>query len=109
MGNVLLLFVLACAAYVVLPACQNAFRMWSYSWGSGLNTVTPPSEHSSSLATVPVMPEALLAYVSSWGDQWAREDAMERAKRLYLKHANWELVYQELLSQDGEELTKING
>lgn len=103
LGNVLLLFVLACIAYVILPACQRAFLSRSYDWQwcypttaarDGTATVEPkPIE-------APEFPAKLQQYIDGWYDGWVREDTAERAKRLWFELSNWELVYQALLEQD---------
>lgn len=60
-------------------------------------TTTSPAE------PLPDFPEKILAYAKSWNEPWVETDALERAKRLWTEHKNWELVYAGLLEQDGEK------
>lgn len=50
---------------------------------------------------IPAFPAKLLAYAKSWGEPWAEEDCLDRAKRLWLEHHNWDVVFQKLCDQDG--------
>jgi len=49
------------------------------------------------------VPEGIIAYAQSWNEEWAEADVLDRAKRLYMEHGNWEVAYQKLLEQDGED------
>lgn len=106
MGYIVLVAALCAIGYITLPALRIAFQGWFFpklykgtqpTLPSGVRAVEPP-------AAVIEVPEGILAYAASWNSAWAAEDAVERAKRLYVELNNWELVYQELRRQDGEKV-----
>lgn len=48
------------------------------------------------------VPEGIVLYAKSWNEDWVEADVLERAKRLFLEHGDWNVAYQKLLEQDGE-------
>jgi hypothetical protein len=93
--------------YVLAPPAQwfvwQIVEMWWEKYAP-----KTPAQMTTHLQGKPVesseTPKEILAYAASWADDWARSEAMERAKRLYAEHRNWDIVYQHLMVQDGEKV-----
>jgi hypothetical protein len=106
LGYILLLAVLYAIGYVTLPAVRNWFATWFYKRVFPPVTDGKPVEAMAAkpaTEVIPEMPAKLVAYANSWPDAWVTEDVLERAKRLWLEHHDWDVVYQQVLAQDGEK------
>jgi hypothetical protein len=99
MWYIVLVAVLYAIGYITLPGLRICFQSWLFkpTFKNGDETEKPEP------GAIEV-PDQIVAYAKSWNTPWATDDCLERAKRLYLEHdRNWEVAYQELLKQDGED------
>lgn len=97
-------------AYTILPPLQQAFDRWLHQRhyhpkapNPTLLGTTIPNVEPQQLVSFPAIPDAIERYAGSWSEKWVQDSIIERAKALYLEHGNWDVAYQELLKQDGEE------
>lgn len=114
-----LAFVIALSVHSILSPSLNevGWALWGL-WNTtkrhpvepGEPTIRTNPSTSPALVTEPGplerVPEGIVAYARSWGAEWAEADILERARGLYAVHGDWDVVYQELLQQDGET---VNG
>ena len=106
MDNALVILGLGFGMYITGPALRYEFEQWLRRQRPEPKEAGKPEPAPTSQPVVnnfPVFPEKLQAYIASWQPAWAQEDVEMRAKRLWLEHQNWEVVYAELLRQDGEK------
>ena len=97
----LLEILLVTACWIIAPTFQREFQHW---WAARKVKV---AEAKVAEQTVEVeVPPRVQSYCQSWYDEWAREESLERVKRLYAEYGDWDAAFQALLVQDRE---KTNG
>jgi hypothetical protein len=100
---IVLIAALYAIGYITLPSLQSWFREWLLVKRYGVKSMVVDKAEPEPPPAVEV-PDQIVAYAKSWNTPWATDDCLERAKRLYVEHdRNWEVAYQELLKQDGED------
>ena len=84
---------IASAAYVYAPLLRvHAARRLRVPMPAG--AVSPGAE---SMAPPPVeLHPAVAAWCDAWVDEWAREESRTRARDLFAKHGDWNVVLAEL-------------
>lgn len=116
MGFLGIIFVIITLLTVGLPLVifLAAFtRLWKTPPVIRIELNTPPEtklilQHMPALAETEksvevAIPEDILKYIELESDSWAREARKKNARRLYADCGKWELVFQLLRQEDGEE------
>src|SRR4051794_25471365 len=95
-----LLLLLATLCWIVAKPAQWLTQRAAEDWCFG--PAIEKDAASSAVPPAPVLeiPDKVQAYCNGWWDQWAREESLERVKRLYMVHGDWDLAFQALLRQD---------
>lgn len=108
-GIVLLLVATACwiVARPLQGVVQRAVNQLERKlWPSAEKDADGPEPAVTLPAPAFEIPDKVHAYCYGWFDQWAREESLERVKRLFIEHGNWDTAFQALLEQDR---TKVDG